>query len=171
MLKVKRVHIYSILILALAIHLTILNHINIFGAKPDLVLALVIFFGLFLGGRMGLESGLVAGFLEDILTLDIFWANTFILGITGLLAGALNTKFFKESKITQTLLVFGFTTFSMAIHFLVTSFFLKSPNLNLSDYFVNSIIATSIYTALISVPLYSKFIDLYGLKEKDEDLL
>lgn len=167
----KRVNVYLILLPVLFLHLTVLNYIKIFDAKPDLMLALVIFFGLFGGWRMGLEAGLAAGFLEDIFTLDIFWINTFILGITGILAGGLKTKFFKESKITQTFFVFLFATFSMIVHFLSASAFIKSVNVSLADYFITSVIPASVYTALVSIPVFSKLVKHYDLEEKDSDLL
>ena len=54
MYKIARIQIYLILIAALFLQGGILNYIKIFGAKPDLLLMLVIFFGLFLGPAAGL---------------------------------------------------------------------------------------------------------------------
>lgn len=167
----NRVGIYSMLSLALFIHLVILNHVKIFGAKPDLVALSVIFFSLFSGKRLGFEVGLVAGFLEDVFALDIFWMNTFRLGITGLLVGALSTKFFKESKPMQILLVFTFTLLSMVIHYLSASFYTRGLKINLPEYFIYTMVPVSIYTTIISIPIFSKFISLYGLDETDEELL
>ena len=106
MYKISRPQTYLLISLALSIHLTILKHIEVFGAKPDMLLLVVIFLGLFLGPARGLESGLTAGFLEDIFTVDIFWVNTLILGAVGLLAGILKMKFYKESKIKPTTSIF-----------------------------------------------------------------
>lgn len=171
MSKINRIQIYSILIFALLLHLSLLNYIKILGAVPDLLLTSVIFFGLFSGWRTGLESGLIAGLLKDIFTLDVFWINTIIFGVAGFSVGALNTKFFKESKMTQVLLVLVFTVFSMVIHFLSVSFLTKSIRMGLFEYLFTSVVPTSIYTALVSIPIFSKFIDIFGLREEDEGLL
>ena len=171
MYKVSRFSIYLTLILALLIQLTVLNYLKIFGARPDLVSICVIFFGLFLGSGAGLECGIVAGFLEDIFALDFLGLNTFILAVTGFAVGVVRTKFFRESKITQAVLVFSFTIFAMTLHYLIVSVYSKTLILELSDYFKSSVVPTSIYTGLVSIPIFSKFIDIYNLKEEEEGLL
>ena len=171
MFKINRLHIYSLLAASLGIHLTVLNRIRIFGAEPDLMLIMLIFFALFLGWRRGLEIGVLAGFLKDIFAFDIFGVNTIAFAVTGFLAGAMNTKFFRESKVTQLALVFSFTIFSMWSQYLIVSFFSREPNsIAISDYLITSVLPASLYTSLISIPIFSKFIDIYNLKEP-EDLL
>lgn len=171
MYKITRPHIYLIVLTALFIHLTILRHIKIFGARPDILLLFVIFFGLFLGPARGLESGLVAGFLEDIFTVDIFWVNTLIFGTVGFLAGVLKMKFYKESKMTQLLLVFAVTIVAMSLRYMAASLLIQYIRTSFSEYFFSSIIPVSIYTCLVSIPIFSKFIAIYNLREEDEDLL
>ena len=48
------------MLLALLVNATVLDHFRIFGARPDLMIVCVTFFGLFLGRAAGLETGLVA---------------------------------------------------------------------------------------------------------------
>ena len=120
--RIGRFSIYLLLIIALILQSTAIDYIKIFNAKPDLVLLLVIFFGLFFGPGVGLETGFFAGLLKDILSTDIFGINTLTLAVTGLIVGALSAKFSKESRITQTVLVFAFALFSMSIHYAVFSF-------------------------------------------------
>ncbi len=159
---------YLIIFVALFLQMTVLNYVKIFGSKPDLALIAVIFFGLFLGEGGGLESGIMAGLLKDVLALDFFGINAFILGLTGFIVGFLNTKFFKESKITEFVIVFSFTAFSMSIHFALVSVFSKSLVLNFFEYLTTSVMPTSIYTSLVAIPIFSKFIEIYNLKESEE---
>ena len=49
MYKITRFQIYLILFAALFLQGGVLNYVKIFGAKPDLLVIAVIFFGLFLG--------------------------------------------------------------------------------------------------------------------------
>ena len=69
------------------------------------------------------------------------------------------------------MLVFSFTIFAMTLHYLIVSVYSKTLILELSDYFKSSVVPTSIYTGLVSIPIFSKFIDIYNLKEEEEGLL
>jgi rod shape-determining protein MreD len=160
--KVNRVYIYLALIGALFVHVTVLNNFKIFGAKPDLLLICVVFFGFFLGGRYGLEIGLAAGFLTDMFTLDAIGVNALVLGSTGFLVG--------ESKMTQILIVFFSSTFSMTLHFIVSRLVFRSINLSMGEYFAGSVIQSSVYTTIVSMFIFPKLIDLYNLKD-DRQLL
>jgi len=169
--KINRLHIYLILLACLLLHLTVLDYAKLFGARPDLMLIAVVFFSLFLGWKRGLESGVAAGLMQDILAFNLFWVNTFVLGTTGFLVGILNAKLFKESKATQVSLVFFFTIFSMALRFLLTALFAKSVKITFSEYFITSIFLTATYTALISMLIFSAFINFYDLREESETFL
>ena len=170
MRKISRFRIYGLLFLAFIIHLTILGRVRIFGAEPDIMLSCVLFFGIFLGPRFGLETGIAAGLLKDIYSFDIFGANTLIFAITGLLAGAVRTKFFKESKITQALLVLIFSIFAMTAHFIVALSVTRRLSVSMAEYIFSSVIPSSIYTSAVSVPIFLNFINLFGLKEDSEYL-
>jgi len=168
--KVTRFPLYATLFIALIFHLTLARYIAIGGTEPDLLAILVIFFSIFLGPYRGLETGIVAGLLKDIFALDIFGINALVLGATGFLAGALNSKFFRESKRSNFLLVFLFTLFSMVMHFALNALFTRYTSVGLTEYMFASAIPVSLYTSIISVPVFLKCIDLFGLK-LGEDLL
>lgn len=167
--KVKRVNIYLVLLAMLFLHLTVLNYLKIFGAEPDLMLICVVFFGLFLGTNAGLEIGLIAGALKDIFALDFLGINAFVFGLVGVLAGAVSMKFSKESKMAQLIAVFSFTIFSMSLHFVLFSIFSK-VNFSFSENLITSIIPTAVYTSLVSIPIFSRFINRYNLRGIEEFL-
>jgi rod shape-determining protein MreD len=166
--KVGRFKIYSILLLALLINLTVLNRLSIFGARPDLLVICVTFFGLFIGRSAGLESGLVAGALTDVFSLDYFGINTSVYGATGFLAGVMKTNFSRESRRTQALIVFFCTAFSMCLHFSLASTLSRSISLELPEYFKTCVIPEGLYTAIISVPIFKKIMDFCDLREQDD---
>ena len=165
-----RFQVFLALVLALAIHMTLLVHVKIFGVKPDLMLALVVFFALFLGGRLGLETGIAAGLLKDIFAFDVFGVNMLVLGMTGLLVGLANTKFYRESRLTQVGIVFISSIFSMALHYVIASSVLKFVHLGLFDYLTSSIIPASLYTALVCLFIYPRLIGIYGLEDRRQFL-
>ena len=107
--KVNRFKMYMVLIAVFFLQVAVLNLISIGPAKPDPGVLFVIFIAVFFGWEAGLEAGFVFGLLKDIYSLDIFGVNTIALAVTGLVAGFLSTKLFRESRITQALIVFAFT--------------------------------------------------------------
>ena len=170
MYKISRFAIYLTLASALLLELTVLNYIRIFGSTPDLLLICVVFFALFQGPGVGLEVGIAAGLFQDFFALDFFGINTFVFAVTGLFAGVIQAKFFKESRMTQSILVIFFTVFSMALHYMLVSVFSKYSSLNFSDYLITSIMPVAVYTALVSIPIFGKFIEMYNLKEPEDFL-
>jgi rod shape-determining protein MreD len=168
--KIARFQIYLILISALFLQGSILNYVKVFGAKPDLLLIAVTFFGLFLGPAAGLESGFVAGLLKDVFALDFLWINAVILGLTGFIVGTINTQFFKESKRAFFLFVFFFTVFSMSLHYVIVALLPSSVALGFLEFFMNSIIPIAIYTGLVSIPICVKLLSVYNLKEAEDYL-
>jgi len=157
-----------LMLAAVLLHLTVLHRVRIFGASPDLVSALVIFFALFCGPKKGLEAGLAGGLLKDLFSADIFGVNMLVLGITGLTVGALNAKFFKESRTTQFYIVLIFVFLSMAFHFKISVLAAELHGIAFSDYLMHSIVPSGLYTALVSIPIFSKLIAVYGLREPDD---
>ena len=165
MYKINRSQIYLAVLIALFIHLTVLKYVMIFGASPNLVLICVIFFGLFSGPSAGLESGAVAGLLCDIFALDFFGMNALVYAVTGLAAGALSAKVFKESKKTDFGIVFFLTAFAMSVHFALVSALSKSLILTSSEYFLSSVLPASLYTAVVAIPVFLRFISIYNFRE------
>jgi rod shape-determining protein MreD len=134
------------------------------------MLLLVIFFGLFFGGSIGLETGFAAGLSRDILSTDIFGVNTLALAITGFTVGILSPKFFRESKITQTFLVFAFALFFMLIHYAADSFISKITYINISEYLFGLIIPSAFYTSFVSAIIFPVLINRYNLERREEFL-
>lgn len=161
---------YLILAVLFFLQLTLLNLIKVFGAKPDLGSLFVIFIAVFFGWESGLEAGFVFGLLKDIYSLDIFGVNITALAVTGLAAGFLSPKIFRESKITQGLIVFVFTLLYFLIHYLISSAIAGINYTKLSEYLFLSFAPVSFYTAFISVLVFPVFIDWFGLKEDAEYL-
>ena len=170
MYKIARAQIYLILAAALFLQGGLINRIAICGAKPDLLVMCVIFFGLFLGPTAGLESGFAAGLLKDIFALDFLWINAVILGAAGFIAGAINTQFFRESKRADFICVFLGTIFSMSLHYGIAALISNSLSLDFAEFFMNSAIPAALYTALLSIPVYLRLLNIYNLKETEEYL-
>ena len=167
---ISRLSFYAILTAVFLIQATVLEYIKVAGAKPDLIFLLVIFFSLFFGAKTGIEAGFVSGLLKDIYSLDVFGINTITLALTGLIAGILSPKFFKESALTQFTLVFAFALLSMLVHFTASLLILKTDYISLSEYLWALMIPSSLYTALASFAIFPILISRYRLKEQEDYL-
>lgn len=168
--KVSRYSLYIILIAAFLIQLLFMDRIKIAGVKPDLFVILAVFFAIFFGPGIGAEAGFVSGLFKDMYSLDIFGVNIVLLSLTGLIAGALSPKLFKESKLTQGLLVFASSILYLIIHYFVSSLILKISYITLPEYLYGLILPSSLYTAMLSFLLFPVLIDRYHLKENAEYL-
>jgi rod shape-determining protein MreD len=168
--KIKRFPLYIILIGAFLAQLLFLDYIKIAGAKPDIFVLLVVFFAIFFGPGAGAEAGLVSGLFKDIYSLDIFGVNSVLLSLTGLIAGMLSPKLFRESKLIQLPLVFVFSVLYMTIHCFISSLISKTTYVTLPDYLYGLILPSSFYTAVLSLFLYPILIYSYRLKESAEYL-
>ena len=150
--------------------LLFLDHIKIASVKPDLLVLLVVFFAVFFGPGTGAEAGFVSGLFKDAYSLDIFGVNAVLLSLVGLIAGGLSPKLFKESKLTQALLVFASSVLCMIIHYFVSSLILKITYVTLPEYLYGLILPSSFYTAMLSFLIFPALIDRYRLKENAEYL-
>ena len=166
----KRYSLYIILVGAFLIQLLLLDHVKIAGAKPDILVLLVVFFAIFFGPGAGAEAGFAAGLFKDMYSLDIFGVNILLLSLTGLIAGSLSPKLFRESKLTQVLLVFVFSSIYMIIHYFASSFILKIAYVTLPEYLCGLILPSSFYTATLSIIIFPVLIKIYRLKENAEYL-
>lgn len=166
----NRYSLYIILAAAFLIQLLFLDRIKIVGVKPDLLVLLVAFFAIFFGPGTGAEMGFVSGLFKDTYSLDIFGVNIVLLSLTGLIAGMLSPKLFRESKLTQGLLVFASSVLYMIIHYFVSSLILKITYVTLPEYLYGLILPSSFYTATLSIIIFPALINIYRLKENAEYL-
>jgi len=166
----KRFPLYIILIAAFLIQLLFLDRIKIAGIKPDLLVLLVVFFAIFFGPSTGVEAGFVSGLFKDTYSLDIFGVNIVLLSLTGLIVGRVSPKLFKESKLTQGLLVFVSSVLYMITHYFASSLILKITYVTLPEYLYGLILPSSFYTTMISLLLFPALINRYRLKENAEYL-
>lgn len=78
----------AMFLLALFLQAEIFPYLQIFGAKPDLLLLIVVFSAIKTDWRNGLLVGLMAGFWLDALTGTYFAVNILVYGVIGACFGA-----------------------------------------------------------------------------------
>jgi len=94
-------YIFLIIFITLLAELIFPTKLYIKNAEPNLILTLVIFFGLFYTPQVGFETGIFAGFLKDMVGIRYFGINILIYGFLGFFFGFIQDKIFRENFLTQ----------------------------------------------------------------------
>jgi len=88
------------------VEMSFVSHFAIGNSLPDLGIICTVFFGLFFGSRIGIETGAAFGLIRDVMGHGFFGANMLIMAGLGFIAGMLSDKVYREHPITQGLFVF-----------------------------------------------------------------
>ena len=78
---------------------------NLASVKPNLFIILVLFIGLFAGGKVALKFGIIFGIFIDLFIGRSVGITSVMLGIIGLFGGYLDKSFSKDSRLTLMLMV------------------------------------------------------------------
>ncbi|MDD4202009.1 MAG: rod shape-determining protein MreD [Candidatus Omnitrophica bacterium] len=109
MYRRNQIWLYISIILIGCFELLFKQRFSIAGVFPDLMMIFVVFFGLFYGPKQGLQTGLFAGFIIDLLGEHFLGINIFYYMSAGVVCGFLGDKIYKESPFTQIISVFFLT--------------------------------------------------------------
>jgi len=144
-----------LLILCLVLQATVFNYLTVAGVKPDLLLIIVVLYGLLYGKKAGV-LGFVYGLVEDLITGRFIGFNALTKGLMGLLIGYLEPKLFKDHILVPVIILFVGTfvygTFTYIVGLAVglySTFEFES--------YLRIIILQSIYNGCLAPFLYGKY--------------
>jgi rod shape-determining protein MreD len=154
-----RIAVLGIFFLAIFIQITILDTVQLFGIKPDLVFILVIFYAFLRGQREGAFWGFLAGFLKDVATGSYFGLNALDHLAAGYLAGLIQTALYKDNPFVVSLVTALVCFVNGLIHYLLL-FYL---GIFISPWIAVFKIALSAsgYNAIVALFLYRWFFRSY----------
>ena len=151
----KRIAPLILLLFLVILQTTSLNRLSILGIKPDLLLILVIFFGLYKGPLSGACYGFLAGILLDLFSPAPLGTNAFSKTVLGFLAGAVAPLLYFEAPLIQGLLLFIGMFLEGMILFILLSSFQLVPSFSYS--FLYIILPAALYTSLLTPLLFYAF--------------
>lgn len=148
------IYIVLLILLIFFIQLYFINPRELFGIKPNLILILSIvislWFGLYVGGISSFFLGVVTDVLFGSSTIGIF---TISYTIVGIVVGALNNNYRKESKMSLIYVTIIATfLFEMTQYFCYLLFFDSVTNI---FYLLKQIIISSLLNIVIVYIIYS----------------
>lgn len=157
----KVLSIFYIIIIYFFIYFLQVNFFSWFtiaGIQPNLFVLLVLFIGIFMGGKIGAVLGFLLGLYTDFLFSNTIGISGILLGIIGWCGEVLNRKFSKDSKITIVLMG-SIVTAIYEIALYIYNIIKLSISVNFI-YFIYILAIEIIYNAFIIIifyPLIHKF--------------
>jgi rod shape-determining protein MreD len=141
---------------------------KIFDISPLLLIPAVICIAMFEGEAVGAVFGIVAGILWDSQSGRVFGFNCLFLMIFGIIIGLLIQYLFHNTVVSALL----FTLLATVILELITWYFFYSIYGDNQIVFalLQVILPTTIYTLLLSIPIYIGFRKLNKILETDSSI-
>lgn len=147
--------IIIILSLYIILQLVLPTNLFLFNIRPDLLLVLTLFMGLF-NLRGGLLFSASFGLIKDIFSLGPFGLNIFSFSLWVIVARALSRQIYRDNKFIYLLLVVAATWGNYLIYLLVNNFLSKN-SLTFSGYFFVTILLETIYNSLFAYLFFESF--------------
>jgi rod shape-determining protein MreD len=156
--------LYSSLILAgcVLLQTTLLEHVAIRGAVPDLSLVVLLFIATRKGSLVGEVGGFVSGLLEDFLSLSPLGLHALLKTVLGYLYGLVRGKVFVDPILMPLLMAVIATVSKRALAGLVMLLFREGAEpvvwgvTGWVELGYNAILAPFVFALMGLVPLYQK---------------
>ena len=154
----------AILIVNFSLRSTVFQYIEILGVTPNTDLIIIVSYSILRGDVEGAILGFFAGLLMDIYFSPYIGLYALMSMLIGFFCGKPYRNFFRENYFLPLSLV-AISTLIFQFIFYITNFFFR-VNLDFPHYFRTVILPGSVYTVILSVPIYSF---LYGVNNKLEE--
>lgn len=93
----------GILLLAFLVQSVLGHFLAISDIAPNVVLVVVVAFGLLFGSEIGLGAGLIGGLLLDLVASQYIGLRLLALGVVGLTVGLVEERIFKDNLLLGTI--------------------------------------------------------------------
>ncbi len=141
--------IYSLVILvAIFLQAEIFSSLEIFGAKPDLLIIIVIVNAIKTDFSTGVLVGVLAGFIEDFLIGSYFGLNIIVLGALGGVFGYLKGKIHLNTFFAHFFAIFAGTMGAGLLYAILLA--IVAGNVSVWQSFAGIVIPMTFYNLLIS---------------------
>lgn len=155
----KAIYIILAFVFFIILQTTVFSRLALFGAKPDLVLILVIFLALKKGSFLGETYGFIGGLLEDSVAFGLLGIQAMVKTLVGFGVGLLKNKFEEDNIILLMVLVFLITLFSGLGGSLLRVFFGFH---NILSQNILQILMTAIYSTALSPLVFQILKKIYA---------
>jgi len=130
----------------------LLHSIAIFEVVPNTAILIIVSYAILRGDIEGAFTGFFAGLLQDIFFGRYIGLNAFLYMTAGFICGKPFRDFYRESFLTP-LFLSGVATLCYEIAFYFTNYFFRA-RLDFLYYLNRNILPGTVYTLIMSIPLY-----------------
>lgn len=147
MLRTNLYWITLVLVTAL-VEVTWLGAIRIGGVVPDVILLLVVYFGMTNSSERAMLTGVIGGIIQDVASGTGLGHHVLALAVAGYVAGMLAERLLIENPAVKA----GMVLFACIVHgfVYVTVDFIQNPEISAVDAILVSMIPRTFYTMLIT---------------------
>lgn len=149
----------GILLLAYLIQSVVAMYLAVGNISPDIVLIVVISYGLLFGWEVGLVAGIVSGLLIDLTFSRYIGLHVLSLGLIGLSAGLVEENVFKDNLLLAPIAGFVGSLASHAILMLVLG--LYGWKFDLVESVRTTIVPSALYDMVIAMVVYGRIYKYY----------
>lgn len=143
---------YTILaVLFCALQTTIFGAVNLFGVRPNLLMALFVCVALLRGCFEGGAVGLLCGLLTDVMGYGTFGVNSLMFLYMGAGLGLLNGKFYRVRGVVAVFSAFA-ASFTYSFFYYFFAYFVWG-NGGMWFALSHKILPESVYTAVAAIPV------------------
>lgn len=143
---------FSILLISFILQTTLVPHLKIFGAQPDLILVVVAAYAFIHGSAGGSIGGFFGGLLQDMVLIRNMGFNALCKTIVGYLAGLVERTVFAESILLPVVAIFLASLLHETIYLSFSVFLGEVVPLDLSLWRI--VIPSAIYNAILTLLVY-----------------
>jgi len=154
----------AILIANFSLQSTLFQYIEILGVRPNTAFIIIVSYSILRGDVEGAIVGFFAGLLTDVYFNSYIGLYALMYMLIGYLCGKPFRNFFRENYLLPLSLVAVGSILYQFIIYIVN--FLFHAELDLPYFFKTIILPGSVYTLILTVPVYSL---LYGINGKLEN--
>ena len=154
----------SLIILSYVLQSTVLVHVAVLGINPDIAIIFIVSYGILRGDVEGAIFGFFSGLTHDLFGANFVGLYAMLGMFTGYVAGKPFKEYFKDNYFLPFIVVVV-ATLTYHVTFFFTSFLLRG-RFDFGFYFASIIFPKTIYTASVSIPLYSL---MFVINSKIED--
>jgi len=164
---VRIIVVIALVFVNIVLQSTLLPHFAILGVTPDTALVLIVSYAILRGEIEGALFGLFAGFMQDI-SGGMFIGIFALLGfVSGYVCGKPFKDFFKDNYFLPFFIVVVICLVYQFVLYVTTIMF--TGQLEFLHYARTIILPKTIYTASLSIPLYSLLHFVNGRVERYEE--
>lgn len=149
----------GILLVAYLIQSVVAIYLSIGGITPDILLVIVVIFGLLFGWEIGLAAGVLGGLLSDLTASRFIGLHALALGTVGLISGLVEEKVFKENLLLAPIAGFAASIVKQGI--IMTTLWLFGWKFTPLDSFRQTILPAALYDMVLAAVVYGQIYRYY----------